>query len=258
MLRDTYMGNSFSVSLKKVWAISMTAQNFFQCKPCLFAEVSNRSHAGKAIAKLKTLIYNYNLSKFPATYRSISPELWPIVLILIFSLVADIISVVIIHHGLNSLLIGNIFLLIQFSLLAYLFKKQSYFIKTSLIVYVFFVIFFTFNIIFYEGPWKLNSASNVLASIILITFSMYYLYRLLHDLPVLHIHKLPMLWICFAILVYYGGNFFLFLAGNYLSETPAFQRSVWILHNLLNVIKNLLFAIALWQNYRNVKSSLSS
>ncbi|QOI98563.1 MAG: transposase [Flammeovirgaceae bacterium] len=70
MLRDTYMGNSFSVSLKKVWAISMTAQNFFQCKPCLFAEVSNRSHAGKAIAKLKTLIYNYNLSKFPATYPS--------------------------------------------------------------------------------------------------------------------------------------------------------------------------------------------
>jgi hypothetical protein len=36
----------------------------------LFAEVSNRSHAGKAVANLNTLNYNYNLSKFSATYPS--------------------------------------------------------------------------------------------------------------------------------------------------------------------------------------------
>jgi hypothetical protein len=36
----------------------------------LFAEVSNRSHAGKAVANLNTLNYNYNLSKFSATYLS--------------------------------------------------------------------------------------------------------------------------------------------------------------------------------------------
>jgi hypothetical protein len=68
MLRDTHAGNSFSVSLKKVWAINETAQNFFQCKPCLFAEVSNCSHAGKAVAKFKAPNYNYNLSKFSAIY----------------------------------------------------------------------------------------------------------------------------------------------------------------------------------------------
>ena len=53
------VGNSFSVSLKKVGAIlTGTAQNFFQCKPCLFAEVSNRSHAGKAIASLRKPSYH--------------------------------------------------------------------------------------------------------------------------------------------------------------------------------------------------------
>jgi hypothetical protein len=38
----------------------------------LFAEVSNRSHAGKAVANLNTLNYNYNLSKFSATYRTLT------------------------------------------------------------------------------------------------------------------------------------------------------------------------------------------
>ncbi len=58
------VGNSLSVSLKKVWAIWLqTAQNFFQCKPCLSAEVSNRSHAGKTIVSLSELNYNYNTVK---------------------------------------------------------------------------------------------------------------------------------------------------------------------------------------------------
>lgn len=54
------VGNSFSVSLKKVRAIpNGTAQNFFQGKPCLFAEVSNRSHTGKTVASLMEPDYHY-------------------------------------------------------------------------------------------------------------------------------------------------------------------------------------------------------
>ena len=68
MLCEATFGNSFSSSLKKVWAIPGTAQNFFQCKSRLFAEVSNRSHAGKAFAKFNAVNYNYKLSKFSATF----------------------------------------------------------------------------------------------------------------------------------------------------------------------------------------------
>jgi hypothetical protein len=192
------------------------------------------------------------------TKPKIGPQLRLIVLILIFSLVADIGSLTIIHYGLNSLLVINMYMLVQFSLLVYIFYNQFRKARLVQIIYLFSLVLFIINILFFQGPWKLNSVSHALASLILITFSMYYLYQLLHNLPTVHIQKLPMLWICFAILAYYGGNFFLFLAGNYLSATPAFQRSMWILHNLLNVIKNLLFAIALWQNYRNVKSPSSS
>ena len=73
MLRKATIGNSFSFSLKKVRAIRKgKAQNFFQCKSCLFAEVSNRSHAGKAVAKFNVINYNYNLSKLSATFTDIS------------------------------------------------------------------------------------------------------------------------------------------------------------------------------------------
>lgn len=55
MQRKATFGNSLSSSLKKVRAIHKTAQNFFQCKSRLFAEVSNRSHAGKVGTKFKSI-----------------------------------------------------------------------------------------------------------------------------------------------------------------------------------------------------------
>ena len=63
MLRKATFGNSLSSSLKKVRAIPGTAQNFFQCKSCLFAEVSNRSHAGKAVTKFNPLNLEYNFAE---------------------------------------------------------------------------------------------------------------------------------------------------------------------------------------------------
>lgn len=63
MLCEATFGNSFSSSLKKVWAIPGTAQNFFQCKSRLFAEVSNRSHAGKAVAKFNRLNHEHNFAE---------------------------------------------------------------------------------------------------------------------------------------------------------------------------------------------------
>ncbi|MEK6783397.1 MAG: hypothetical protein AABY93_16970 [Bacteroidota bacterium] len=87
--------------------------------------------------------------------------------------------------------------------------------------------------------------------------SLYYLFTLLKELPTATIHRLPILWISFAALGYYGGNFFLFLFSNYLTKSIDGSLAIlWVLHNILNVIKNILFAIGLWQAYHNPNSSI--
>lgn len=191
--------------------------------------------------------------------KNMPRELRPLLWILITSLLCDLASIVLSRYSINTFLILNIYWFIQTSLLTWMYRK--YFHRKQLVnfIYFFFVAFYLINILFFQGPWVLNSISNVLASLILILFCMYYFYRLLNDLPTVHIHSLPMLWISFAVLVYYAGNFFLFLASNYLIEDAReMHRMAWILHNLLNITKNILFAVALWQSYRKVKSSTSS
>jgi len=191
-----------------------------------------------------------------AHWKKMPEELKPLGLLLLLSLASDLLSIIFIQYSFNTYLIGNIYMITQFFLLIWLFRIQLSTKRTTTIILLFSGLFCIVNITIFQGPWVFNSVSNVMASLILIGFCLYHFYRLLSDLPIVHIHHLPMLWISFAILTYYGGNFFLFLVKNYLlyGEAGA-HKLMWILHNLLNVIKNFLFAIGLWQSYRKLRSS---
>lgn len=192
--------------------------------------------------------------------KSMPNEFKPLYLSLIVSLTCDVMAFFLVRYSLNTHWIGNIYLGTQFSLLVFVFRKQFCEKRTVDLILVLFFIFFLVNISFFQGPFTFNSVSNVAASLVLIGFCLIYLYRLLNDLPIIHIQQLPMLWISFAVLTYYGGNFFLFLIKNYLTYGDAGpHKLMWILHNLLNIIKNILFAVALWQSYRQARQfTLSS
>lgn len=192
-------------------------------------------------------------------WKRVWDDFRPLCLILILSLSTDLSSILLIRFSINpnTYLIGNIYLVAQFSLLALLFRKQLPNPRIVDIILFLFIVFCIIDFLFFQGPWVFNSVSSVVTSFVLISFCLFYFYKLLNDLPIVHIHELPMLWISFAVLIYYGGNFFLFLVNNHLTHDGP-HKLMWILHNLLNISKNILFAFALWQSYRKVKSSTLS
>lgn len=188
-------------------------------------------------------------SKLP---KEISPLRW----ILIVSLLSDVLSLIVIRFSMSSYPLGNIYLFIQFTVLFYI---LSFRIKNKIslvVVYGLYVLFYSINVILFQSFFEFNTNSIVVSSLILIFLSTNYLYRLLSELPTVYVHKLPMLWLTFAVLIYYAGTLFLFLANNYLVRVLGDSHSmIWILHNILNISKNILFAVALWQSYRTTKSS---
>jgi hypothetical protein len=145
-------------------------------------------------------------------------NLRPMRLVLLLSVITDLISILFIKYSVNAntYLILNIYLIGQFSLLVLVFRKQFRNKHLADIILLIFILFCIINISFFQGPWVFNSVSNVAASLVLIGFCICYFYRLLNDLPIVHIQRLPMLWISFAVMTYYAGNFFLFLVSNYL------------------------------------------
>jgi hypothetical protein len=170
------------------------------------------------------------------------------------SLVSDLIGAVLFNLSLNSYIIVNFFLLVQFlicfSLLTSVEKASLY----TRVIPIGFSLLFLINYFFVQKPTVFNSYSNSMACLILMYFSLRYFYTLLRDLPTENVMHLPLFWIAIGVLTYYSGNLLLFIVNNYLTlGINGSHSTMWILHNLLNISKNIFFTIAIWQNYPNQK-----
>lgn len=114
-----------------------------------------------------------------------------------------------------------------------------------------YTLLFLINYAFIQSPYTLNSYAYTMSGVILIVLSLLYFWYLLKNLPETFVHRSPMIWINIAVLLYFGGNLFLFMLYNF------FAAGEWILHNMLNITKNVLLFVAVWQSQRKMNSSFS-
>jgi hypothetical protein len=110
--------------------------------------------------------------------------------------------------------------------------------------------------------WEKNDISTntlILSSFIILVYSIIYLYRLLVDLPVEKLHRVPMFWFNAAFLIMNAGTLFLFLFTSYLVKVLNNQLLIyWTFHNILSIVQQLVIMIGLWQDLRNIKLRSSS
>lgn len=99
------------------------------------------------------------------------------------------------------------------------------------------------NIIFNENIWDYPSVSNTVLSVMIIVFSLLYFYQLLNRQEFIHIEKQALFWINAGMLFYFALNVFLFMLFKQIID--AHQEAVYIVHNIINIIANILFTIGL-------------
>ncbi len=169
-----------------------------------------------------------------------------------FSFLADLAVFAMALSGINNYPVGNAYLLVQS--LVFLMIYQDALKMRPAITYLLggaYTVAFVANYFFVQGPYVVNSYSIVLSSVGFILFSLIYFRQLLINLPETFVHRVPMVWVNSSVLIYFSGNLFTFMLFNYL------MSSIWILHNILNIIKNILLFVAVWQSQRTTTSSSS-
>jgi hypothetical protein len=189
----------------------------------------------------------YSLSK-----RDLPHELIQIRWLLLASLVWDAASIALAFNRISNVPLGNTFYLLQTLLLLYCFKSSYVGAwPTIRITGIVFAIFFIVNLTLIQGFQILNTYTVASSSVIFIIICLSYFGYLMKEMPVTHVHRTPMVWINIAILLYYSGNLFLFVTNNFFTfGISGNHRTTWILHNFLNITKNLIFVVALWNHRR--------
>ncbi|MBA4057372.1 MAG: hypothetical protein C0490_21845 [Marivirga sp.] len=130
--------------------------------------------------------------------------------------------------------------------------------KSFLTIGILFVVVALINLLFIQKMDN-NTYTKVIRSIILISYCVFYCYRLMVDLPVQHLHRVPMFWYNSGILIFNAGTLFLFLFTNYLVEVLHNDLLIyWTLHNILHIIQTLVIIFGLWMDLRNSNVPSSS
>lgn len=173
--------------------------------------------------------------------------------LLLMAFVADLASMALAFSRGNTYPVTNLYILVQALLLLYIYKSA---LKFSQKLFYFFglayTLFFIVNMAFFQGYDTLNTYVRLTSSAIFIMMSLLYFTHLLRSLPEFFVYRIPMVWINIAVLVYFAGNLLVFVFNDKLIMTYT-----WIIHNILNITKNLLFTVAVWQAQRRIKSSSS-
>ncbi|MBL7847735.1 MAG: hypothetical protein JNL40_09730 [Cyclobacteriaceae bacterium] len=175
-----------------------------------------------------------------------------VMLIAACSFLFDLLGYVLGMNKLSTYPAGNAYLLVQ-ALIFLVIYREALKIKNPLFYAItgIYSLFFVTNYFYLQGPFIINSYSVVVGSVGFILLSLLYFRQLLNNLPEPFVHRIPMVWVNVAVLIYFGGNLFLFMLFNY------FVSAIWILHNMLNITKNILLFVAVWQSQRKMNSSSS-
>lgn len=150
----------------------------------------------------------------------------------------------------NNLFLYHFYSVIEFFLLATLYKKHLEGLLKPIwmnILIAVFVVFAVLNTLFFQGLAQFNSNVTFIECLLLIALSLLYFYKLLHDMEYRALERNPMFWVNISVLTYFSGALVLFHVANDLIPEPLKVRgAVWGVHALFNVVHYILYAMALW------------
>jgi hypothetical protein len=119
-----------------------------------------------------------------------------------------------------------------------------------LITGLIFLVFSLYNFFLFQKH-ELNSYTDGLASFLILLFSIIYFYRLMVELPEVHLHRVPMFWFNSAFLMYRAGALTLFIFRPYLIEVLKVDIiGYWTFHNILSTIEHLLILVGLYYDFK--------
>lgn len=175
-----------------------------------------------------------------------------ITLLMLFSVLADGIGDILIKTHLFTTnahiwLTWEFFGIIFTGLAFYHFSRTSI-TKNLVIVLSILLLVHLFVFIAYSGIYTFNNIGYGLYNLSWIIFSIALLFEIFHFADQDNLLTYPLFWVICGFLIYCSGTLFLHILKNY---------EIWFVHNIILIIKYLLFFKGLWEELKT-KSSLGS
>lgn len=180
--------------------------------------------------------------------KKLDQRLLPIFLLVLASFLADQAGKWAAQEFQNNMPVLHAYSFTQAALLFWFFKnvlkEQKEFILASAIVYL---TYFIINSIWIESILTFNQTARIIQNVLFLILTIFYFYNYYEKESTLSPEKDAIFWTVVGIFTYYSGTLFTYiLSTKILSTSNDTLFGGWIIHNLANTLKNLIFCIALW------------
>lgn len=181
--------------------------------------------------------------------KSLNDVLLLIVALVVISVATDVAMLMLGMKRINNLPVAHVYGLIEAGLLILFFARINAFSNTTrYLLLTAYSTFYIFNSVFNESIFVLNGFARSIEAFMVLFFCIYTMYRFYVKEEDVFIEKSPTFWIVIGILFYFSGALFSFLlAAEIFSRTPDNLFGSWVLHNISNILKNILIAVGIWK-----------
>jgi hypothetical protein len=109
-------------------------------------------------------------------------------------------------------------------------------------------------ILFIQNTGGNTSFLSLGISFMWLLYAILYFYRLMQELPTIHLHRLPNFWFNSSFLIYGSGTMFLFASYDYLLRVIS-SINFWIFHNSVFILGQLIILVGLYYDLRKINHS---
>jgi hypothetical protein len=187
-------------------------------------------------------------------FRNFSKDLKLYTMLFVIAVIFDQIITYLSSQGQNTWLFGNIFHLIEYVMIIYVFsywQKNSQLQKLLFWSIPLYTLFWIWVKVFgIEDMDKFPHFTRSIAAIIITIVAIYTLIKLGENGS--YIYKHYQFWICVGALLYFSGNIVLFS----LSDLNLVSN-LFFIHSILNIIANFFYAGGFWCHHYQLKHGIS-
>jgi len=159
-----------------------------------------------------------------------------------------------IHH---QMMINRFFLFIEFCLLSlfYFFVLKTKFKKLFFFIFSALYLIYSVQDYTYSKPGEFNFSLLVVECLFFLSVIVYFFYeKILYSISS-PIYYSPTFWISVAFLIYFSGNFFLFLFSKSMFKDPDFKSQYTIIYSSVTIIKNIFLGLGIVINSNSISQS---
>lgn len=170
---------------------------------------------------------------------------------IIFELISRIMS----NYKIQNLYLFHVYILLEsFFIFWFYYEVFKKYISPKIIpiIYLFFVIFSLVDTFVWHNPFTFNSYAKTLECIIIVSYTVFYLYKTFDEFQDEDPSDTPVFWINAGFLFYFSGCLFLFTFSNFiLTQSKPMGMVVWAIHAFFIIIMYSLISIGLWKSNRH-------